>query len=243
MRALITGSSHGLGRELARSFIDAGWTVTGTTHNLANINEMEQYKYFQFDPMEDPALAVSNLVNQLSVVPYDLLINNAGVNAIRPFKDLDAEFIQEIMNVNFMAPVLLVRDMLDQRLLAKPAIVINIISDAAWRPMRHSLAYNCSKAALDMATKQMARELTKPEKLTVVGIRPGKMHGTEMSRYIDDSVCRMRGWSQEQAFEYWMQNSVSGVEIQPEKLADTICHLVSSGMVYAMSGACVDLAG
>jgi NAD(P)-dependent dehydrogenase (short-subunit alcohol dehydrogenase family) len=109
--------------------------------------------------------------------------------------------------------------------------------------MRHSLAYNCSKAALDMATKQMARELTKPYGLSVFGVRPGKMAGTGMSTYIDEQVCLMRDWTPEQAMAYAQQNSVTGLELPPMKVAEFIYDLVRSGTARYTSGACIDMVG
>lgn len=172
---------------------------------------------------------------------FDVVINNAGINAIRRFEDLDVAFIQTVMGVNFLGPVLLTHALLKADLLRRGACVCNIVSDAAWRPMRHSLAYNCSKAALDMATKQMARELTKPYDISVFGVRPGKMSGTAMSEYIDRQVCELRGWTPDQAKAYYEQNSVSGEEFNTTAVARLIVHLCTSGL--PISGACMDLAG
>jgi NAD(P)-dependent dehydrogenase (short-subunit alcohol dehydrogenase family) len=125
----------------------------------------------------------------------------------------------------------------------RPGIVINVISDAAWRPMRHSLAYNCSKAALDMATKQMARELTKPRDLSIIGVRPGKMTNTAMSAYIDQRVQEVRGWTAEEAMTYFRNNSVSGLEQEPTAVAAFILSIATGGLARNMSGACIDLVG
>jgi len=171
----------------------------------------------------------------------DVLINNAGINAIKKFEDLDQDFITEIMQVNFVAPVLLTQALLKAGMFHVGTVVCNVISDAAWRPMRHSLAYNCSKAALDMATKQMARELTKPYGLTIFGVRPGKMRGTGMSNYIDRSVCELRGWTSEEADAYFRTNSLTGIEFEPTAVAQFIYQLCTTSM--PISGACIDLAG
>lgn len=209
--------------------------------------DIDRGKYWIFDATTGPSLFSG--VKQLAECnePVDCLINNAGINAIKPFEDLDDYFIERIMRVNFLAPVLLTQAMLKAGKLNPGAVVVNIISDAAWRPMRHSLAYNCSKAALQMATKQMARELTKPHSISVIGVNPGKMAGTEMSKYIDKSVCELRGWTPKEAWDYFVANSLTGKELHPRQVAELVAHLVignqSGGLAPAMSGACVDLAG
>lgn len=172
---------------------------------------------------------------------FDIVIHNAGINAIRPFEAVTAEFLHEVMHVNCIAPILFTQKLLAAGLLRSGARLCHVISDAAWRPMRHSLAYNMSKAALDMATKQMARELTKSRGLTIFGVRPGKMRGTGMSQYIDKQVQTLRGWSAEEAATYAANNSVSGQEFSPFEVSQLIYHLCTSHL--PLSGACMDLAG
>jgi NAD(P)-dependent dehydrogenase (short-subunit alcohol dehydrogenase family) len=171
----------------------------------------------------------------------DLLINNAGMNAVREFVNLSDTFLHEVMAVNCVGPIMLTKALLESLSWSK-GTVINVISDAAWRPMRHSLAYNISKAAMDMATKQMARELTKPRGVSFIGVRPGKMADTGMSRYIDAQVCKMRGWTPEQASDYFKAGSVTGLEFPVKAVAEFIVQLSYNATSY-MSGACMDIVG
>jgi NAD(P)-dependent dehydrogenase (short-subunit alcohol dehydrogenase family) len=238
MNIVITGASSGLGAALYNRFGLPGNCVVGSS-----IEPGGPMRLVHLD-LASPGsikLFTSDVVQRLPGRRVDILINNAGINAIRPFEELTGAFIQSIMNVNFIGPVLITQEFLPY--FNKGAGVFNIISDAAWRPMRHSLAYNCSKAALDMATKQMARELTKPYDISIVGIRPGKMAGTGMSNYIDQKVQETRGWTKEEADEYFKTNSVTGREIDPINIARMILNIVQSGLYRNMSGACVDLVG
>lgn len=241
--ALITGASSGLGLMLRLAFLQQGWAVLGTTHKL---DEAQQHDLLLWDATRGEA-GMSSLAHHVWEATYgagiNVLVNNAGVNAICEFGDLTEAFIAQIQQVNFVAPVMLVRELMAGNTLGRGGVVVNVISDAAWRPMRHSLAYNCAKAALDMATKQMARELTKPRGVSVIGVRPGKMRGTGMSNYIDKSVQQLRGWSPEQAAEYYRQNSVSGLEADPQHVANFIVHVATSPLAPSMSGACLDLVG
>ncbi len=243
MTVLITGASSGLGWDLFRIFKSKSHHVHGTPHEPPAPKDSPRDLHF-WDAMEGQ-VGIDHLLEEIgrTTKQFEIVIHCAGINAIRKFEDLDAAFIHDIMQVNFVAPVLLTRSLLVANLLGQGSQIIHVISDAAWRPMRHSLAYNCSKAALDMATKQMARELTKQHQMTVVGIRPGKMSGTAMSRYIDKAVCEMRNWTPGEAQAYYAQNSVTGLETDPRLVAHLIYHLTQSPLIHTMSGACLDLVG
>jgi NAD(P)-dependent dehydrogenase (short-subunit alcohol dehydrogenase family) len=236
MNVVITGTDSGLGSELFRLFSLGHHNVAGSTLRVT------KPPHFHLDLRRAHTVRdYSDAVNiHFKSEKIDVLINNAGMNAIRKFEDLDDTFINDIMAANFTGPVLLVKYLLPN---LHGGQVINITSDAAWRPMRHSLAYNCSKAALDMATKQMARELSKPYGMSIFAIRPGKMHGTAMSAYIDRQVCEIRQWTAEQALAYFQFNSVTGLEIEPGLVAQLIYNLVVSGLSKNMSGASLDLVG
>lgn len=237
--AMITGCTSGLGLELAVQYLALGWAVTGIAKEGEWHRAPEGVRRLEYDALEDD---LADLLDDAGLEPVDVLINNAGINAICPFTELTDGFIMDIFRVNTLWPVLLTQGLLLRRLLPTGSIVVNVISDAAWKPMRHSLAYNVSKAALRMATEQMARELTKPNGLTIFGVCPGKMSGTGMSTYIDNMVCQMRGWTREQAAAYAADNSISGMESDPRHIAESIVSLVTHAAANrCMSGAILPL--
>lgn len=242
MNVLITGCTSGLGLALAQTFYSMGFEIYGIGKERPSDSPSNALPpsttYFKFDfETDDPA----HLASRLSQTKIDILINNAGINAICPFEQLTEDFINRILRVNTLWPVLLTQALLRGGNFGMEACVVNVISDAAWKPMRHSLAYNMSKAALRMATEQMARELTKPHHLTVLGVCPGKMHSTGMSRYIDQKVCETRGWTPAQAREYYEANCISGQEADPLNMARTIFDLATSPLNRSLSGAIIPL--
>jgi len=241
MNVVVTGASSGLGKALADIFRMAGHSVVGSSHDSVAIAKDPDLIFFEAGQHATPIEAFVNEVRIRFGNRVDVLINNAGANAICPFGELTPEFVRHIMDVNFMTPVFLVQAFMKQ--LEGHGVIVNIISDAAWRPMRHSLAYNCSKAALDMATRQMARELTQPKSISVIGVRPGPMSDTEMTAYIDRHVQETRGWTAEEAYNYFRQNSVSGLKLHPIDVASFVLSIVVGGMSRQLSGSCIDLVG
>ena len=101
----------------------------------------------------------------------DCLINAAGTNKMNWFEDMTYADFQHVMRVNLEAPIFLTQKLLVPLSKAR-GTVLNIISMGAHKPFRTSLPYNVSKAALKMATHQLARDLAD---VTVFGISPNEL--------------------------------------------------------------------
>jgi NAD(P)-dependent dehydrogenase (short-subunit alcohol dehydrogenase family) len=112
-------------------------------------------------------------------------------------------------------------------LLKNGGTILNIISNAAIKPMTNSAIYNSSKAGSALLTKQMARELTQHYDITVFGISPNKVVPTKMSDYVDDVVPILRGWSKEFAKRYELANTPCKEYTDLEVFTDYIIYLLS----------------
>lgn len=194
---------------------------------------------------EGAAILLHTKVSRRFNGELDILINNAGTNDIREFTELNESFLANTMRVNYTSPVLLTQRFLPDLQKGNFGLVVNIVSDASWRPMRHSLAYNCSKAAMAMATRVMARELTKPLGIAFVSFNPGMMTGTEMTGSIVEHVCKNRSWTHKQFWDYQAANSTAGMPNRADNVADIIYAFCNRPIqhVLPMSGACIDLVG
>jgi NAD(P)-dependent dehydrogenase (short-subunit alcohol dehydrogenase family) len=247
-RALITGATSGLGERLFEVFESNGWDVVGTTPSL-NPADSKNILYWRAQDYETTWSLLASLDDRWNwtddkIFPVEALINCAGINGICEFEKVAPSFVRHLMDVNFVGPVFLIQALLRHLQMSPHGVVCNVVSDASYRPMRHSLAYNCSKAAMAMATKQLARELTKPYDVSVFSVNPGKMHGTYMSTYIDDQVREVRGWTHEESFKYFASASVTGKESSPDDIAEIIFQLVHHpDKARMLSGACIDLVG
>jgi NAD(P)-dependent dehydrogenase (short-subunit alcohol dehydrogenase family) len=229
MLGIVTGADRGLGLEILKEMDRRNWDARGTTVKELDLSrENSIVRYVEEIKKEER--------------PIGCLINNAGVNQICKFREQSLEQMEWMMRVNCLGPIMLIQRLLNAGKLN--GSVCNVISDASWKPMRHSLAYNMSKAAMAMATRQMARELTKQyPHLTVFGVNPGKMSGTHMSEYIDEQVMELRGWTAEGAKEYYQASAVNGRESEPRQVAWHIVNLVEGSSNQFLSGAVVDLVG
>jgi NAD(P)-dependent dehydrogenase (short-subunit alcohol dehydrogenase family) len=105
--------------------------------------------------------------------------------------------------------------------------------------MTHSSAYNASKGAAHILTLQMARELKKRHNITVFGVSPNKMHSTQMTNYINNRVCELRGWTPEQAAEYQKASLPAGEETDPVACAEFIAFLLSTTHRHKYLNGCI----
>lgn len=157
----------------------------------------------------------------------DVLINCAGVNLINWCEDVTSTEWDRVMDTNAKGIFMMTQACLPL-LKASRGTVLNIVSNAAHMPMTCSAAYNASKGAALILTKQLARELTKKYGITVFSVSPNKLRDTAMSRSIDEQVVRTRGWTPEYAQQYQLNGLLTGEETPPAAVAEFIAFLLSS---------------
>ena len=203
--ALVTGAASGLGLAIANELEEKGFKVMSYDITQGhNVLEPEKVK----------------LPDRI-----DVLVNAAGVNIINWLDKFAEEDWDLVMDVNVKGIFKMVQACLPQ-LRASQGTIVNIVSNAAHMPMRCSAAYNASKGAAYILTKQLARELS-PD-ITVFSVSPNKLAGTGMSKSIDEQVVATRGWTLEQAQEYQMQSLLAGEETPPSRCAEFIGFLLST---------------
>lgn len=210
-RVLITGSGAGLGKAIADELRNNG-------HHVVEFDRKDGFDVTQAD---------AALLERLCQGKLDVLINCAGVNHIDWIENFDKARWDEVMEINTKALFFMTKAALPM-LKASKGTVLNIVSNAAHMPMRASGAYNASKGAAHILTRQLARELTPSYGITVFAISPNKLKGTEMSDDIDRQVERVRGWDKEEAQRYQLAGLLTGMETDPAKLAEFIGYLLHS---------------
>lgn len=100
----------------------------------------------------------------------DALVNNASTFYPTPLGEITEEHWQDLVGSNFKAPLFLSQAAAPHLRDAGGAIV-NIVDIHAQRPLRNHLVYGPAKAALEMLTKSLAKDLA-PD-VRVNGVSPG----------------------------------------------------------------------
>jgi len=182
---LITGSGTGLGRAMAIRLAKEGHNLilNGRTESkLIETKEMLEgfgvrvlIKVGDVSDSNFVETMISEIVDEWGLL--HIAINNAGISGTpTPIIDISEEDVQKIMDINFKGAWLVskfaAQIMKKQRKL-KPlrGKIINVSSMAGKEPMLLLGIYACSKAAIIMLTKSMAKELA--PNITVNAICPG----------------------------------------------------------------------
>jgi len=213
--ALVTGAASGLGRALVVQL------------------KLHGYYVMEFD------IAYGHDVRapRASQIPeeLDVLVNCAGINRIGWLAEFPADDWDAVLDTNAKGIFLMAQACLGA-LKKRSGTILNIVSNAAHMPMRCSAAYNASKGAALILTRQLARELA-PD-ITVFSVSPNKLSGTEMSRDIDVQVQATRGWSAEQAREYQLAGLLTHEETPVEAVADFIGYLLQDKAHHKFLAGC-----
>jgi NAD(P)-dependent dehydrogenase (short-subunit alcohol dehydrogenase family) len=219
---IVTGGTSGLGAEISGHLRSFGHVV------------------YNYDLTNGLDVRRPNVDWLLARVPtrLDVLINCAGINRIGWLEDFDPEDWDAVMDTNAKGIFMMTRALLP-KLTAARGTVLNIVSNASHMPMTCSAAYNASKGAAHILTQQLARELTKKYGITVFGISPNKLAGTEMSREIEMQVVETRGWTEEEARRYQLNALLTGEETPPERVAEFIAFLLQSKEHHKYLSGCV----
>ena len=172
---LVTGASSGIGKAIAIECSKMGAKVVITGRNEQRLQET----YKQLEGLQ-PAYIVADLskkeeietlVNQIDCL--NGLVNCAGLTIPKPFKFLQEEDIQEVMTVNFNAPLLLTQLLIKKRKLRKASSIVFIssISGTKISYIGNSI-YSASKGAINGICKGLALELAS-QQIRVNSVIPG----------------------------------------------------------------------
>lgn len=216
---LVTGACAGLGEAISNELEHAG-------HYVYRFDKKKGHD------VRDPEKTYGDCP------PIDTLINCAGVNITGWLPEFGDQDWDDVMDVNAKG-IFKMSQWAHKRLKDRKGTILNIVSNASHMPMTTSLAYNASKGAAHIMTLQLARELTKKDGITVFGISPNKLRGTEMSRSIERQVVQHRGWSPEYAAEYQRNALLRGEETDPVQLAEFVAYLLRSKNHHKYLTGCV----
>lgn len=174
--ALITGGSRGLGRALANELANRNWDVVITGRDPIElkraVDSLGSRATAVVGDITDPAhrTELADIVGS----GLDLLVNNAsylGPSPLRPLDNIAVAELERIMEVNVVAPLALISQLLPA-ITERQGVIVNVSSDAAVEAYPGWGPYGASKAALDHTSAVLAVE--QPE-LAIYAFDPGDM--------------------------------------------------------------------
>lgn len=170
---LITGASSGIGKTTAIECSKLGANVIITGRSVERLNDtfskLEGQSNLQIvaDLIEEEDIAT--LVNKIP--DLDGVFLCAGITDTTPVKFINKEKILNVFNINYIAPILLVKLLLSKKKIKKAASLV-FMSSLGVEELTPGLGiYGSSKSALNVIMRAFANELS-PRKIRANSIMP-----------------------------------------------------------------------
>lgn len=230
---LVTGASSGIGRGIAITCSKMGAKVIINGRNTMKLQEtselMENDSSIILAADLTDAVSVTSLVN--SMPKLDGVVHCAGLGQRIPCKDIEGKNVDDVMNVNFKAPVMLQAEILRQKKLNKASSIVFIASIASWSPSLGNSIYSASKGAIVSYANCLSIELA-PRKIRVNCISPAMVwtdlvltDGTDVEQLKEDEL------------SYPLKRYG-----QPEDIANLAVYMLSDASTW-MTGSNVNITG
>ncbi len=219
--ALVTGAAKRIGRGIALALARQGWDVV--VHYGHSTNDAAQ-TVADINALGRKALALqADLSNEHEVLALigrcceglglpTCIVNNASLFDYDDTTSFSSASLNEQMQVNLTAPILLARELHKALQDDQRGVIINLLDQKLFNPNPDFLSYTLSKAALHTATTLLAQALA--PKLRVVGIAPG--------------ISLPSGNQTQTGFERAHTATVLGRSSTPEDIAQAVCYVAEA---------------
>ena len=176
-RALVTGSSRGIGSAIAVELARAGADIV--LHYAGNRDSLEKIKAeitglgrdcteVQCDFLRPETL--DGLIDKIGVV--DILVLNASVQVRKKWEEITLQEFYDQINCNLLASMLLIQQAVPYMRKRKWGRIVTIGSVQESKPHPDMLVYSASKAAQTLMVKSLALQLA-GDGITINNVAPG----------------------------------------------------------------------
>ena len=202
---LITGANRGIGLELSEQFAEDGWQVLACCRNPADAGQLQALSERGL-AIELHALDVTDyaqmatLSDQLANRSIDILLSNAGIYGSKgaSFGEIEAEEWRQVLEVNTIAPLMLVQAFVEQVAASQQklvAVISSKVGSIADNSSGGSYIYRSSKTAVNQVVKSLSIDLSDRD-ISVISLHPGwvqtEMGGPNAEISTDESVSGLK---------------------------------------------------
>ena len=178
-RALVTGATKGIGRDIAVKLAQSGCDIAATGRDVEELQSLSEEVTDIGRKCVTHAADLSGRESVLEMArylcdaagPIDILVNNAGISFPETIDTLSPDHWETTIAVNLTAPALISSIVAEGMIARKSGVIINISSQSGVVGLSEHAAYCASKFGLNGLTKVMAIELG-PHNIRVNAIAP-----------------------------------------------------------------------
>jgi short-subunit dehydrogenase len=175
--ALVTGASSGIGLAVARSLVDRGLRVIGTSRDPERVAGADrvaglEYRALDLDDLDGVASFATGLLRD--GVEVDVLVNNAGESQCGALEELPRGALEHLFRVNVLGPVHLTQLLVPGMRERGHGRVVMVGSMLATFPLAYRSSYVATKAAIRGFAEAARFELS-PHGVWLTTVEPGSV--------------------------------------------------------------------
>ena len=182
--ALITGASKGFGKAMTLELAKRGMNLVLIALPKSGLKELSKFIEVNFNikvfyletdlSKKDSYYEIYDFIER-NHIRLKYLINNAGILSRGRLDDLDDQFIIDQIEVNVLAPTVLIKLLLPNLKESAPAGILNVSSLAGFFSLPKKQVYGGTKAYLLSFSKSLRKELKK-DKISLSTVCPGGLN-------------------------------------------------------------------
>ena len=167
-KAVVTGASKGIGREISLRLLTLGYAVIGISRTIENDDSLENFTPLKADLSKESEL--KRICEILKKEDVSVLVNSAGFGRFEPHEELSTQTILDMTFLNLTAPMLITNAIL-RDLKKNDGYMININSIEAIKASKFAGVYSATKAGLKAFGDSLFEESRKST-LSITNINP-----------------------------------------------------------------------
>ncbi|MYR44708.1 3-hydroxybutyrate dehydrogenase [Streptomyces sp. SID5910] len=223
--ALVTGAAGGIGRACALRLAAAGAEVRAVDRDAAGLETLTELAVDLAGTVEPHVLDLTDLdAAEHAAAGTDVLVNNAGLQMVRPLEEFPPDVFHTVLTVMLEAPFRLIRGALPHMYGQGWGRIVNISSVHGLRASAYKAAYVSAKHGLEGLSKTAALEGA-AHGVTSNCVNPSYVRTPLVEKQITDQA-RAHGIPEEQVLsDVLLRDSALRRLIEPEEVAEAVAYL------------------
>lgn len=180
---LVTGASSGIGREIAKQFLNKDYFLILSGRNKEGFDYTKDKKNVEVVIGDITKSETRKKIKELIVNKYkrlDILINNAGITFVQPFEDNKEDELLKLFEISLKTPILLTHDLYETMKAQKTGTIVFINSSAGKQGYPNHTMYSAMKFGLNGFSQSLRLE-AKKHGIRVISVHPGGVNTTMYS--------------------------------------------------------------